>query len=126
MRYLLDTTVLIDFLRGKDSVVTLLRQLALDGHELISCCVTVAELYSGLRESERRDVDELIDNLTYASISKAHAKQAGEARQYWGSKGKTLSVADCLVASAAGAAGAVLLTANAKHFPQAGLQVEEV
>lgn len=126
MRYLLDTTVLIDFLRGKDSVVALMQELVADGHELLSCCVTVAELYSGLRESERRDVDYLIDSLIYTPVDRESAKIAGEARHFWAAKGTTLSVADCLVASAAGAAGATLLTANAKHFPQDELRVEEV
>jgi predicted nucleic acid-binding protein len=49
-KYLLDTTILIDHLRGRQEAVDLLTALAHQGHRLGLCCVNVAELYSGLRQ----------------------------------------------------------------------------
>ncbi|MHB8507980.1 MAG: type II toxin-antitoxin system VapC family toxin [Candidatus Dormibacteria bacterium] len=40
-------------------------------------------------------------------------------------RGVTLSQADCLIAAAARSNGAVLATGNPRHFPMAGVHVEE-
>ena len=45
-KYLLDTTALIDYLKGHQPVVELLRELAEQGHDLGICCINVTELYS--------------------------------------------------------------------------------
>lgn len=51
---LIDTDVLIDFLRGRSQAVTYLENL-IEESILISS-ITVAELYSGVREGKEREV----------------------------------------------------------------------
>ena len=51
--YLLDTTVLIDYLRGHPGVIARLRALAEEGHELTVCAISVAEVFAGLRGEDR-------------------------------------------------------------------------
>lgn len=79
-RYRLDTTALIDYLRGRTPVTALLASLAEERHELGVCAVNVAELYSRLEPRDTTRAEDLLRNLVYYSISRADAKQAGRYR----------------------------------------------
>ena len=115
--YLLDTTVLIDYLRGNWGAVELVNGLARGGHNLAVCCVSVAELYTGLSLAQRTKADGLTSGLDYYNISVAAAKEAGSYRHDYARQGMALSVADTLIASTAIDKGAILVTANTKDFP---------
>ena len=123
--YLLDTTALIDHLRGRSEVVELVTTLAQQGHRLGVCCINVAEIYAGLRQEERARADRLIDNLEYYEVTREVAKQAGRYRHDFSRRGTTISTADTLVAAAAIAGGATLITANTKDFPMEDVQLLE-
>ena len=116
-KYLLDSTVLIYYLRGRTGVVALVASLAEDGHELGVCAVNVAELYSRLERRDSPRAEALVHNLVYYSISWADAKQAGRYRYEFAHQGKTLTVADTLIAAVAVAQGCTLVTANRKDYP---------
>ncbi len=122
-KYLLDTTVLIDHLHGLPGVVELLARLAVEGHQLGICCVNVAELYSGLAERQKEKADRLIGWLDYIDITAEAAKLAGSYRSAFAAKGVAIHTADTLVAAAAARHGAILVTANVKHYPMAGIEV---
>ena len=47
--YLLDTTVIIDYLRGHAEVRARLHHLTEQQHELAVCAISVAEVFAGLR-----------------------------------------------------------------------------
>lgn len=121
--YLLDTTVLIDYLRGQQPAVLLLHRLAAEGHALQVTCVQVAELFSGLREEDRPRVEAFLESLQYLPISLDVAKQAGQYRLAFARQGRTLPLPDLLVAAAAQAEGATLITSNIRHFSVLGLSL---
>ena len=75
-KYLLDTTVMIDYLRGKDEVVELLRKLFFEGSSLGCCPVNVIEIYAGMKEKERKITEEFIDSLENYELTKEIAKRA--------------------------------------------------
>jgi len=124
-KYLLDTTVLIDHLRGHQPVVELITGLAQAGNQLAVCSINAAELYSGLSEKHRNIAGKLIDNLENWEVSMDIAKLAGIYRFDFARKGITLSVADCLVAAVAIVNDAVLITANARHYPMDEIRLLE-
>jgi hypothetical protein len=62
-KYILDTTLLIDHLRGRTETAELVDTLALDGHRLGVCCVSITELYSGLGQDARVAADDLTGGL---------------------------------------------------------------
>lgn len=124
-KYLLDTTALINHLRGRPEVVDLVSSLASQGHQLGICCINVAELYSGLNPGEQDRAERLVDSLDYYEVSREAAKQAGRYRYDFARRGVTLSFADTLIAATAINEMATLITANAKDFPMEELQLVE-
>lgn len=86
-KYLLDTTILIEHLRGRKEAVDLLTTLARQGHRLGLCCINVAELYSGLSHEERARADRLIDSLDFYDVTQEVAKQAGQYRYDFARRG---------------------------------------
>jgi predicted nucleic acid-binding protein len=121
---LLDTTVLIDVLRGRDAAVEQLRQLRRQGDTAYLCAVNAEELARGLRSSEADAAARLVAGLRAAPLGSAEGWRAGEWRRDFARRGRTLSQADCLVAAAAGAVDARVVTGNPKDFPMRDVQVE--
>ena len=70
---LLDTDVLIDFLRGHPEAIQLLET---SDHEFWISAVNVAELYVGVRGKEREVLDKLIGLLRVVEITTEIAPQA--------------------------------------------------
>jgi predicted nucleic acid-binding protein len=112
----LDSTVLIDFLRGRPAVhrVQALRTM---GDVAATTAINIEEIVRGLRPEEQTAVDALIAGLLVLPIDEAVARKAGEWRREFASRGTTLWQADCLIAAAADRHGARLCTGNPKDFP---------
>ena len=67
---LLDTTVLIDVLRGRPGTVERLRQEAGRGDVPWTCAVNVEETVRGLRPSEVETAHRLFDGLRIAPLGR--------------------------------------------------------
>jgi len=113
-RLLLDTDVLIDFLRGQPQAVQLLEDTDCEFHV---SAVSVAELYVGVRDGREREVlDQLVGLLRTIEISTEIAQQAGLWRREYG-KSHGTGILDALIAACADALQIPLATLNVKHFP---------
>lgn len=120
---LLDTTVLIDALRGR-SAAARLRRLRGSGDVPWVCAVNVEEVWRGARPEERDDVERFLSGLRLAPLRTAEGRRAGGWRADFARRGTTLSQADCLVAAAAVGVGARLATGNPRHFPMTEVDVD--
>jgi len=120
---LVDTSVLIDVLRDRLDRAALLEKLVRQGSLLCACDVTIAEVYAGMREHERRATETLLDSLYYIPSDSPVARSAGLLRGQWRARGVTLTLMDAFLAALALRHGLVLLTDNARHFPMKGLVV---
>ncbi len=113
-KYLLDTDILIEYIRGRTKAVDYLNQLT---GELMVSVITVAELYVGTRSDlERRTLGQFLS--LFASVAVDHriaVRGAGYRREYMGSHGTGLN--DALIAATAEVTGASLVTFNQRHFP---------
>ena len=123
MRILLDTSVIIDALRGRRGRRELLRGLLEEGHELACCAVNVAEVYSGMRPHEAEATAELIDGLEYVEISREAARDAGESKLEWQHKGRTLRFPDAIIGAVALRKDLTVATDNVRHFSMLRLKL---
>jgi predicted nucleic acid-binding protein len=118
---LLDSTVLIDILRGVERV----RQRLLTGPDVfLTSAVVVDQVMYGVRAGEAQATHSLIDGLEIVPVGKMEAVLAARWRREFARQGVTLDQADCLIAACAVTQGVPLATANVKDFPMAELTVE--
>jgi predicted nucleic acid-binding protein len=120
---LLDTTVLIDVLRGRPAAERL-RSLGRTGDVPWICAISVEEIWRGLLADEEGVAGRLIDALRLAPLGRDQGRLAGGWRRDHAARGITLSQADCLIGAAALGVGARLATGNPKDFPIEELEVE--
>lgn len=119
----LDSTVLIDYLRGRPAADRV--DLLLDGGEtLATTSVNVEEITRGLRPDEHQAAKSLFGGLVVLAITAEDGWTAGSWRRVAAERGLTLSQADCLIAAAAYAAGARLATGNPKDFAATEVDIE--
>jgi predicted nucleic acid-binding protein len=123
MRLMLDTSVLIDVLRGRKDRRLLLRRLIGEGHSLSTTVLNVAELYAGMRAGEEARTEEFLGGLECVELRPSAARLAGQLKSAWQKRGRTLTLSDTIIAAMAIEQQRVLLTDNRKDFPMRELNV---
>jgi predicted nucleic acid-binding protein len=88
---LLDTSVILDHLNGRNARTEFLDHLVEEGHLLACCPVNITEVYAGLRSGEEPQTEAFIESLECLPVTPAIARQAGLLRRDWRAKGQTLS-----------------------------------
>src|SRR2546422_1423614 len=110
----LDTSVLIDVLRGEPRAFGYVRSL---DHVPFCSEVTRVEVLQGLRSRERRPAEDLFDHLRWVGVDEGIARRAGAlGRQYLRSHA-SVGVVDLVIAATALELDAELATLNVRHFP---------
>jgi predicted nucleic acid-binding protein len=116
MRLLLDTSVLIDVLRLRHGRRELLAELARGGHTLATTALNIAELYAGLRPEEEARTASFLDALECYELTAEAGRLAGTLKNKYARKGRTLTLADTIVAAIAMERRCTLMTGNRKDF----------
>lgn len=125
MRYLLDTTAIIDHAHGYEPAMALLRRLYEDGAELFTCDVVVCEALSGGTDEHRAIVERLLRPLDYVATDPVAARAAGAARLDRHRSGGRLGLGDALIAAVARGMDATVVTRNRPDFERQGAAVLE-
>lgn len=122
-RLLLDTTVIIDALRGRPAVLRVagLRRM---GTEPWTCAISVEKIWPGRCPGEEMSARRLFNGLRLASLGAAEGMRAGVWRRSHAMRGITLHQANCLVAAAAAGVGTALAMANVDDFPMSEIDVQ--
>ena len=116
MSALVDTSILIDFLRGDADALTLLEQERRAG-VLLASEITRLEILAGMRADEEDATRALLSALSWHPVDSEIAETAGELGRRWLPSHRGIDSADLAIAATAIHAGAILLTRNVKHFP---------
>lgn len=124
--YLLDTTTIIDHLRGDKKVSSYLEEIGIRGDIAGCCCINIAEVFTGVKEKEKEKTDRFIESLYYYDVTKEIARLAGGLKQKYIKKGKTLATTDLIIAATAMVYGLTLITKNTKHYPFPELEIKEI
>ncbi len=117
---LIDTDVMVDFLRGYPKAVALVKA---QSARIILSSIVSAELYTGIRGShELTALDALISLFRVVPVSASLARVAGLHKRAYG-KSHGVGLADAIIAATAEVENAELCTLNIKHYPMfTGLQ----
>lgn len=117
MRLVLDTSVLIDVLRARHGRRELLAELARGGHSLATTALNVAEVFAGMRREEQAQTEVFLNALDCYELTRSAGQLAGTLKKNWARRGRTLTLADAIVAAIALEHECTLMTDNRKDFP---------
>lgn len=117
MRRVVDTSVLIDHLRGIDAARVLLRDAVRGGDELWSVAVVRTEVLAGMRPAEKAPTFALLGLFRWLDVDVALADRAGALAAKFMRSHRGIDTVDYLVAAATEHLGAKLETLNVRHFP---------
>ncbi len=122
MSALVDTSVLIDYLRGDERAAALLEHERATG-PLHASEITRLEILAGMRASEEEVTRSLLSALTWHTVDTDVAEDAGALGRRWLPSHRTIDGADLAIAATAIRLGVPLWTRNIRHFPMfPGLQ----
>lgn len=113
-RLLLDSDVMIDFLRGNPRAVSF---VSANTSQIILSSIVAAELYAGVMDDQELEkLNALLSLFPVIPVSFEIAKLGGLLkRRYAGSHG--VGFAGAILAATAELEGAVLKTLNIRHYP---------
>jgi len=123
VRYLLDSTLLIDHANLDPGASEMLERLHSGPHELYTCDVVTCEVLSQGDVSHRRPLRVLLDALEYVSTSPDAARWAAASRLRRHRSGGKLGLGDALIGAVAADLGATVVTRNRPDFERQGIEV---
>jgi predicted nucleic acid-binding protein len=117
MSYVLDSTVIIDYVVGYRPGEEIVERLFAQPGDLYVCDVVTCESLSKGAANELRLARSMLDALEYVALSPDGASWAGDARRGLMESGRRKSsTTDALIAALAHTLGATVVTRNARDF----------
>jgi len=114
-KLLLDTSVIIDFLRQKEKANTVLYKLSRENAELYISIITHTELYAGKSvwelDNARAELETLFGGLRIKPLTETISKSAGQLKARC-----KMDLIDAIIATTALQSSMPLVTLNTKHF----------
>jgi predicted nucleic acid-binding protein len=111
---ILDTDVLVDFLRGHSKAVAFVNAHAA---RIILSSIVVAELFAGVKgDAEQAALDNFVSIFRVVPVNAEIAKAGGLYKRDYGTS-HGVGLADAILAATAEAENAELKTLNTKHYP---------
>ena len=129
MRYLLDTCVISDFVKGDTNTLQKLKSLS--PQDVTVSAITSMELKYGLANNPQRAVkiqplvDSFLSSVTILTFGEEEAKQTAQIRSFLKHLGTPIGAYDVLIAATAITHRLILVTANVCEFARIpNLQIE--
>ncbi len=111
---LVDTDVLVDFLRGNSKAATFINTRS---DRIVLSSIVVAELYAGVKgDAEQETLEDFVSLFRIVPVDAKIAKTGGLYKRTYG-KSHGVGLADAILAATAEEEGAELKTLNIKHYP---------
>ena len=116
MRILADSAFVIDYLKGVPAAEARWEAVFAEGDEPIVSEIVVCEVSAGLRARDARRFEAFLEPVEFIQPGPDAALMAGRWRAEARANGRTLGLADALIAAAAHADNAAVLTRNTRDF----------
>jgi predicted nucleic acid-binding protein len=123
MRLMLDSTFLIDHLRGDRAATDRFAAMFADGDEPLVNLVAVCEVEAGLRPAQERAFVAILAAAEFIQAGPEAARDAGQWRRAALEQGAALSLGDALIAAEAHHLGAAVLTRNVRDFARTPVRI---
>jgi predicted nucleic acid-binding protein len=114
---LVDTSILIDHLRGREQARDTLLEARRSDRRLLASVLTRTEILGGKRAAETTSTRALLTALDWIAVSREIADAAGSLAREYRTSHSGVDIADYVIAATAAAAEAELWTRNVEHFP---------
>lgn len=117
MILVVDTSVLIDHLRGDQRATDLLRTASEAGQELWSVTPVRTEILAGALPGEAGPIERLLGQLRWLDVTTDLADAAGRIAQTYRRSHPGVDTVDYLLAASTEHLAGQLVTLNVRHFP---------
>lgn len=117
MSALVDTSILVDYLRGVDEARRLVRPALERGEAVAASVLTRLELFIGVRQEERRSVEALARAIRWLPVDDATAEEADALALRYARSHSGIDAVDYCIAATARLHGLDLWTLKVRHFP---------
>jgi predicted nucleic acid-binding protein len=124
VRLVADSAFIIDYLQGMPDALRRWETVFAEGDEPIVNEVVVCEVRAGLYPHEESYLDAFLEPVEFVQPGPEHAMIAGRWRAEAHAIGRHLSLPDALIAAAAIASDAAVLTRNVRDFALTPVRVE--
>lgn len=120
-RTIIDTDILIDFLRNRSEIVAFIAQIEEKGTLLATTAINAFELYYGAHKSKQADqtlkaTKNLLDRLVILPLTPTSAQRAGHIYAQLELEGQPIGLRDTFIAAIALTRKFRIATRNAEHF----------
>lgn len=110
---LLDASVAIDYLRGREEAFDVVDA----AEDLVASEITRYEVLAGVRPGEEQPTEDLLALPTWVAVDEGIARRAAALARQYRDAFSGIEDADYLIAATALELSARLLTTNVRHFP---------
>jgi predicted nucleic acid-binding protein len=114
---LVDSDVVIDYLRGQADAVALLRELDDRGEQLAASEIVRFEVLAGMQPGEDAAIEELFLALEWIPVVEAVTRRAASLARQYRAVNVGVEDADYLIAATAVELEVPLVTRNVRHYP---------
>lgn len=124
MRLVVDSAFVIDYLRGLPEAHGRWATVFAEGDEPIVNEIVVCEVRAGLLARDEGRLAAFLEPVEFVQPGPESALSAGRWRAEARARGRSLSLADALIAAAAQASDAAVLTRNVRDFSLTPVRIE--
>ena len=124
MILVLDSSFVIDHLRGEPAASDQWRRVFENGDEPVATEVMVCEVRTGLRAESESAFRAFLEPVEFVQPGPETALTAGRWRAEARAAGRVLSLPDALIAACAESLGATVLTRNVRDFALTPVRIE--
>lgn len=117
---ILDTTVIIDLMKGEEKISEKIKELQSKNITLFTTSINVFEIWQGVYDMENKErlnkINTLLDSIGIYLFDIPSSKVAGKIHSTLRKDGKIIDPEDSMIAGIAKLNNETLLTRNIKHF----------
>lgn len=120
-KFIIDTDVCIDFLKGQEYVQSIIKELLIKGNAYLSILTYYELLRGAYTKNQQKAVEDFVNGFEILNINTEIIKIGAKFYRNYREKGVTLSTVDTLIMATAKIYGLKIITRNVKHYPEKDL-----